>query len=632
MKQIRLLAVFFLALTCSAAASAVRVPVEHFFKDAEFSNVSLSPTGEYITVSVPQSGRTLLAAFRVSDMSLVGKWDYGDRKHIDRVLWVNDHRFLMFVTLKVGEFDSRVGNPDVYATDVDGKKRIDIPNGGYYQVSDMLWDDPDNILVSRSVDSAFLYKLNVNTGKLSTQATAPLRSGGFVVDHDGNLRYAVGQNENNVRQLLRRNGDDWDVLERAEMGESIRYPLGFNSDNSKVYFSVSDQGEPRRISLIDLETNEAQDLSNNGNVDPDRMIWSADERDLLMASYPDGIPNYDFINTEHAESKAYAGLIKAFPNHVVSFRGISRDGRYILLTAYSDTDPGSYYLFDRQQLSAKFLLSGRSWINPEQMSRVLPIPVKARDGEMLHGYLTIPRFSSGKNLPLILHPHGGPHGPRDQWGFNPEVQFLANRGYAVLQINFRGSGGYGEQFEASGYRKWGTAMIDDMTDAVDWTIAQGYADPDRICTYGASYGGYAALQTVVREPNKYKCTIGYVGVYSLPLMFKDGDIPESKSGRNFLNRVQPESEAEQQAQSPAYNIDRINIPVMLVQGAKDERVPISQYDLLKDRLTAAGKPPEVTVVEKKEGHGFSDPENKVALYTKMEAFLDKYIGEGRKPN
>lgn len=258
-----------------------------------------------------------------------------------------------------------------------------------------------------------------------------------------------------------------------------------------------------------------------------------------------------------------------------------------------------------------------------------PISLKARDGTTLHGYITIPRRSDGRNLPLVLHPHGGPHGPRDVWGFNPEVQFLASRGYAVLQVNFRGSGGYGNAFERMGYRKWGTAMVDDMTDAVRWAVSQGIADPDRICTYGASYGGYAALQSVVRESELYKCAIGYVGIYSLPLWMKDGDIPKRESGRHYLNQVMPETLAEQQAQSAAYNVDRINVPVMLVHGAKDERVPISQYRLLVDRLAKAGKPPEVTIVEAKEGHGFYDVDNNVKLYSAMQAFLDKHIGDRR---
>jgi dipeptidyl aminopeptidase/acylaminoacyl peptidase len=613
-------------LLFALGAHAERLPVEQFFKDPEFTSVSLSPTGEYITVSKLEEDRTLLAAFRVSDMKLIAKWDYGTGRHIDRVRWINDDRFLMYVSLKVGRFDFRVGTPDVYASNVDGSRRIDIPMGGTYQFVSTMWDDPEHVLVQRSVDSAFLFKMNVYTGRMVTVATAPLRFGGFLLDRDNTVRYAVGGNERNERITLRREGDGWTEIHRAEMGGSTRMPMGFAADNKRVIFSVSDNGEPSRLVTIDPETGEQTPLVGNDNVESETALISSDEKHLLAVGFEDGLPSYVFVDADHPESKVYAGLIQAFPDHAVRFDGVSRDGRYFLVRAYSDVDPGAYYLFDQQTRQAKFLLARMAWIDPEKMSPMQPISLSARDGTPLHGYITIPAGSDGKNLPMILHPHGGPHGPRDSWRFNPEVQFLANRGYAVLQINFRGSGGYGSAFERMGYRNWGTTMIDDMTDAVQWAVDQGIADSSRICTYGASYGGYAALQTVVREPERYRCTIGYVGVYSLPLMFKDGDIPKSESGRNFQKRVLPESLAEQQAQSAAFNVDRINIPVMLVHGAKDQRVPMSQYNALKKALERAGKPPEVTVVESREGHGFYKFENQVKLYNAMEKFLDRHIG------
>lgn len=628
MKIVRLL-VLSLLLGAVVPALAVEVPVGDFFKDPEFTSVSLSPTGEYITVSIPQADRTVLAAFRVADMKLVGKWDYGTKRHIDRVRWVGDDRFFMYVTQKTGRFDARVGTADVYASNVDGSKRTDIPNGGLYGIVDLTWDDPRTILVSRSINSAYLSKLDVYTGEVRTVATAPLRSGTFLVDHEGEVRYAFGQEEDLDSVTLRRNGDSWTPIHSAEMGGAVRRPVAFAADNKRVVFEVSDKGEPARLVMMDPEANVETPLASNPNVESMMYLFSSDERDLLAVAYMDGTPGYAFINKDHVESKTYAGLINAFPDHAVNFGGISRDGRFVLFRAFSDVDPGSYYIFDRQSGEAKFLLAAMEWIKPEQMAQMQPLSFVARDGTTVHGYLTLPRDGGGKNLPLILNPHGGPHGPRDMWGFNPEVQFLANRGYAVLQVNFRGSGGYGNAFERLGYRNWGTTMINDMTDAVDYVVGQGIADKDRVCTYGASYGGYAALQTVVREPAKYQCTIGYVGVYSLPLMFKDGDIPQDATGVNFLKRVMPETPAEQQAQSPAFNVDKIRIPVMLVQGAKDQRVPISQYNLLRERLEAAGRPPEVTIVEAKEGHGFYDFDNQVNLYTKMEAFLDKHIGAAK---
>lgn len=627
MKQLVLaLGIAFSALNPSAVFGR-EVPIADFFKDPEFSNVTLSPNGDYITVSKPEGDRTLLAAFRVADMKLIGKWDYGAGRHIDQVRWVNNERFFMYVSRKIGRFDFRVGTPDVYASNVDGTKRMDVPNGGYYSIVDTVDDDANWILVQRSIESSYLSRMNVYDGRLVTVATAPLKFGSFLVDQEDKVRYAVGGDDKGNNITLRRDGDDWTELHRSPMGGAQRSPLMFAPNGKEVYFSVSEDGEPSSLHLVDPATNKGTKLLSNANVDPSTYLTSSDHLSLLAIGYADGTPQYSFVDREHEQSKVLGGLINAFPDHAVSFRGMSKDGRYILINTYSDIDPGTYYLYDRQSGQAKFLLSAMDWIKPAEMSEMRPISLKSRDGTPLHGYITIPRGSNGRNLPLILNPHGGPHGPRDMWRFNPEVQFLANRGYAVLQINFRGSGGYGNKFERLGYRNWGTTMIDDMTDAVDWAVREGIVDSNRICTYGASYGGYAALQSVVRNSNKYKCTVGYVGVYSLPLMKTDGDIPRSKSGLNFLSRVLPETLAAQQSQSAVYNVDKINVPVMLVQGGKDERVPPSQYRALKEALAKAGKPIEVDVLEPKEGHGFYELDNQVRLYTKMQAFFDKHIGK-----
>lgn len=615
-----------LLLLVSTQALSARVAVEDFFKDPEFTSVSLSPTGEYIAVSVPKEDRTSLVVLRVADMKAMGSWEHGANRHVDRVVWVNDRRFFMYVSQKLGRYDYRVGTPDLTASDVDGRRRTVIPNGGTYQIVDYLEDDPDHVLVQRSIDSAYLFRLNVNDGRTRTVATAPLRFGSFLVDHEGTLRYATGSTEKNENVTLRRTDSGWTEVHRAAMGDSRHVPYGFDRDNRLVYTEISEKGEPSTLYAVDSESGDRTRLSSNAHVEPGRFLFSADGRELLGVNYLDGYPEIDFINRSHPEVLTYAGLMNAFPDHAVRFDGVSRDGRYMLVRVYSDIDPGSYYLFDRQAGNAKFLLSAMEWIKPEQMSPMTPFSFQARDGTKVHGYITVPRNSNGKHLPMILHPHGGPHGLRDTWGFNPEVQFLANRGFAVLQVNFRGSGGYGNAFERMGYRHWGTSMVDDMTDAVEWAVSEGIADRNRICTYGASYGGYAALQSVVREPDRYRCAIGYVGVYSLPLMSRDGDIPRTESGRAYLARVLPESPAEQQAQSAAFNVDRIKVPVMLVHGERDERVPMSQYRALKSALAEAGRPPEVEILAEKEGHGFQELENNVRLYNAMEAFLGKHIG------
>ena len=618
-----------LLLLLPGFARAGDVPIRDFFKDAEFTNVSLSPDGKNIAVVIPEADRSTLAVLRVADHGVVGRWNYGENRYFRQVIWANNERLLFRVGFKTGSLDYDVGRADMYASNIDGTRRLDIPNGNFYQIVDLLRDEDDSILVARSIENATLSKLNIYNGHLSKVATSPLDMGTFLVDHAGKLRYSFGEMNNGSQVTYRRDGDQWTKVHESARAGGTYWPIGFTADDKQAYVLKSDDGKPNALWLIDPQTGSGSQISSNGTVDPSGELWSSDDKTLLAVQYDDGIPYWDFVAKDNDEAKAYAGLVKAFPDKAVAFSGASRDGRYILLYVYSDRDPGQVYLFDRQDKSAKFLLSSMQWIKPAAMSPMKPVDVKTRDGMVIHGYLTIPAGSDGKNLPLIVNPHGGPHGIRDDWGFNPEVQLFANRGYAVLQMNYRGSGGYGNNYERAGYRKWGTTMQDDLTDSVRWAISQGIVDKNRVCIYGGSYGGYASLMSVVREPDLYKCTVGYAGVYDLDVQLAKSDTSDSESGRSYLNAVFPTSVAERHAQSPIYGVDRIKAAIMLVHGVKDVRVPIKNMYELIDKLKSVGKTPEDVVVEKKEAHGFRDIDNRVNLYTKMLAFFDRHIGSKR---
>lgn len=608
---------------------AREVPIQDFFKDPQFTTVSLSPDGKHMAINVPQVDRTLLAVVRVADQAIVGKFDYGENRHFRQVYWVNDNRLLFVVTFKTGRFDFETARGDMYAANIDGTGRLDIPNGNTYSIVDLTPEDPDTILVQRSFETSFLFKLNVNNGRIMNVASAPVEQGSFLVDHDRKVRFVAGAMNDGRNVTYRRDGDKWSLVHESERNGATYYPLGFDAQNKRVYMAKGAEGKPESIVLLDVDTRAETQLSSNGTVSPSGYLWSSDRKTLLGVWYEDGIPYWDWVAPDHPETMIYAGLTKAFPGKAVRFHRASDNGRYLMMQVYSDVQAPEAYLFDRQTGQAQFLTASMDWIKPEEMSPMKPIVVKARDGLPLHGYITIPKNSDGKNLPLIINPHGGPHGPRDEWGFNPEVQLFANRGYAVLQINYRGSGGYGNAFEGMGYRKWGTTMQDDLTDSVKWAVAQGIADPDRVCIYGASYGGYAALMSVVREPDLYRCTVGYVGVYDLDAQ-RSADFMEHESGRNYLKDVYPPTAAERMAQSPAYGVERIKAPILLVHGEKDVRVPIKNMHFLISQLAKAGKKPDEVIVEKKEAHGFRDLQNNVNLYTKMLAFFDKYIGPDAK--
>ncbi len=617
------------SLVFGVDAAAQQVPIQDFFKNAEFTAISLSPDGKHIAVTVPQDDRTVLAVLRVADKGIVGKWDFGAGRHFRQVLWANDDRLLFSISFKTGRYDFESPSGDMYASNIDGTKRIDIPNGATYRIVSLTPEDPQTILVERSIQSAYLSKLNVYTGRVSTVASAPVENGQFLVDHSYSPRFVYGEMNDGRNVTYRHDGEEWVLLHQSERNGATYRPLGFAADNQHVYMAKGDGGKPEAIVLLDMHTREEVQLSSNGTVSPSDLVWSSDRKTLLGVMYEDGIPYWDWVAPEHPEARAYAGLVKAFAGKAVSFLRPAGDGRLLAMRVYSDKQPPEAFLFDRETGKATYLAGSMDWIKPEQMSPMQPISFKARDGLQLYGFLTIPAGSDGKNLPMVVNPHGGPHGPRDEWGFNPEVQLLANRGYAVLQVNFRGSGGYGNAFEGLGYRKWGTAMQDDLTDAVRWAVAQGHADPDRVCIYGASYGGYAALMSAVREPDLYRCTVGYVGVYSLDAQ-NDADFASQKSGRSYLKDVYPQSKSERMEQSPAYGVDKLKIPVMLVHGEKDVRVPIKNLHFLISQMAAVGKTPDVVIIEPKEAHGFRDLQNNVNLYTKMLAFFDKYIGPGSK--
>jgi dipeptidyl aminopeptidase/acylaminoacyl peptidase len=317
-------------------------------------------------------------------------------------------------------------------------------------------------------------------------------------------------------------------------------------------------------------------------------------------------------------------LLKAFPGQMVDILDHSRDGNTLLFYAWSDRNPGAYYLLHRQNNQVQLVNELMPWIKPDSMSSTRPIEFRGADGLKLFGFFTAPNGRTGP-LPMIVMPHGGPHGVYDAWGYDADAQFLASRGYGVLQVNFRGSGGRGDKFERLGYRQWGGKMMDDIADGVRWAIDSKLADPARICTYGASFGGYAAMMSPIRNPGMYKCAIGYVGVYDLQVMHSEGDINDTRIGRSYLDRVIGTDPVELAANSPAKNVQKIQIPVLLVQGTLDRRVPMDQFNALKKALEKSGVPVQ-TMVVKGEGHGFYDPANRAELYRTMETFLDKHIG------
>lgn len=300
----------------------------------------------------------------------------------------------------------------------------------------------------------------------------------------------------------------------------------------------------------------------------------------------------------------------------------TNDTNQVIFRVGNANNPTVFYLFDKSARKLVKLAEAKPWLKDLTIPKSQLITYNARDGQEISAVLTLPN-GAAKDLPFVLLPHGGPHGLYDALSdMDSDAKVLASHGYAVLQPNFRGSGGYGLPFEKSGFRKWGTTMIDDMTDGTMHLVKQGIVDKDRMCVYGGSYGGYAALQNVIREPDLYQCTIGFVGVYDLDMMFEKGDIPENQSGINYLNQVLPIG-AQRDLQSPVKNVDKIKVPVFIIQGEEDERVPKEHAFALRAELEKRDMPYE-WMMKSGEGHGFYKPENNIERWEAMIKFLDKH--------
>jgi dipeptidyl aminopeptidase/acylaminoacyl peptidase len=470
-------------------------------------------------------------------------------------------------------------------------------------------------------------RLDVNSKHRITVARAPVRRAGFVTDSAGEVRFAVGASSNNMAQTWYRagKGAKWELLNDEAVSNTVLIPIGFSAGDKLAYMQVRETQGPDSVYAWDPATKLRRLLVRDDDTDPSEVIWSTSPREPVGVMYMDGKPRAEFFDESHPMAKLHRSLQNSFNGDFAWLTSSTADGKLALVRVASDRSPGDYYLFDLQTKQAAHLLSRRDVIDPERMGERRPITLKARDGQALHGYLTLPAGSSGRHLPMVVHPHGGPFGPYEDWFFDRDPQLLASRGYAVLQLDFRGSGNHGRAFERLGYKQWGGSMQDDLTDATRWAIQQGIADPKRICLYGASYGGYASLMGVAKEPDLYRCAVGYVGVYDMNMMYHRGDIHRRSSGKNYLLEALGTENLDQV--SPNRLAARIKAPVFLAAGGEDERAPQAHSEAMEKALKAAGVPVE-TLYYPTEAHGFYTVEHNREFYTRLLAFLDRHSGAG----
>lgn len=631
-----------LSISVSFAKSDKQIPLEDFFKNPAYSQLQLSPNGKYLAALIDVLDRRNLMVMETNDLSKYEVLTGFKKQNVASFFWANDDRIVFTM-------DSSNGREALSLYTVErGKKKPKIvrllgaegTTRGVVSASVVhtLPEDPNHIIVSynrRYIKAPDLYKIALDSKwngrkkrnhSMKLVAENPGNVTGWILDHDGDVRGAMSVDELVGKFLYKeKNAKEFKELFTFNIFDEQISPLGFKFDNKTMYVTSNIGRDRNAIFEFDPTTAKLGKLIyEHDEVDVNGILSSRKQKKLLGISYNADYPVTVFLDP--AEKKLQASLEKAFKGKKVATASKNKAETLRVLVAFDETDPGTYYLYDGVKNKLSLLAKTMGWLNPAELVAMEPFRFQSRDDLTMRGYISVPKNSDGKKLPLIINPHGGPFGVRDSWGFNPEVQFLANRGYAVAQVNFRGSGGYGRAFEQAGYNgKWGAEMQHDITDTVKYLVDQGIADPDRICIYGASYGGYATMAGLTFTPDLYKCGINNVGVTDVGLLFDT--LPKHwESGRKALeHRVgDPKDSALMAKMSPLAHVKNIQAPVFIIHGKRDIRVKYKHATLLRTQLEELGKTYE-WLVKDKEGHGFRKVENKIEMYQKIEKFLGKYL-------
>ncbi len=623
-----------LALMClvpllwSCSRKEVRqIPLEDFFRNSERSSYDISPDGKYFSYLAPYENRRNIFVQQAGADTAIRITSETDRD-IAGYMWANNERLLYMKDTGGDE------NYQLFGVDLDGtdeRAYTAIP-GVRTQIIDPL-EEIDSLVIigtnQRNPQVFDPYRLNLNTGEMTLLAENPGNIQGWMTDHEGKLRVAYAIVDGVNTQILYRETEE--QLFRPVLTTSFKDEVNFavfTPDNKLVYATSNLGRDKSALVVIDPATGEEkEELYKHERYDVTGMGYSNAKKKLTSVScegHKDVIRHFFDPETEAIYRKLEAQL----PGYYFGTEATDKAENMRIIYAGNDRTRGSYYFYDVKADKLTKLADVAPWIDAEEMAEMLPVTYPTRDGLTIEAYLTLPvgyTLETARNLPVVINPHGGPWA-RDSWGYNPEVQFLANRGYAVLQMNFRGSTGYGRDFLERSYKKWGQTMQNDITDGVKWLIGQGIADSTKIAIYGGSYGGYATLAGVTFTPDLYACGIDYVGVSNL-FTFLQTIPPYWKPMLDMMYEMVGDPVKDSvmlAAYSPALHADRIKAPLLVAQGANDPRVNKAESDQMVDALKARGVQVEY-MVKDNEGHGFHNEENRFDFYRAMEAFLAKHL-------
>lgn len=606
-----------------------QIPLEDFFRNSERTGYQLSPDGNYISYMAPYKDRLNVFVRRVdeTDEHAIRITNETERS-VAGYMWADNQRLLY---MKDTAGDENYQLYGVYRDGTDDRAYTAF-DGVRTSLIDDLEEQPGVVMIGmnkRNPEVFDPYRLNIETGELTLLAENPGNIQGWMTDHDGRLRVATAIVDGVNTQILYRDTEDepFRPVLTTNFRDVVSF-MEFTPDNKEVYAATNLHRDKTILVRMNPATcEELEVLYENERYDIASISYSRKRKKLLSVyctGHKEPVRHYF-----DAEEEQLRQRIKAhFPNQRYGIADTDKAEENYLIYVGGDRTRGSYWHYNALTDEAKKIADLAPWIKSDEMNAMHPVCYTTRDGLQIEAYLTLPDGltpDTAKQLPVVVNPHGGPWA-RDCWGYSSEVQFLSNRGYAVFQMNFRGSTGYGRHFLEASYKQWGLKMQDDITDGVKWLIEKGIANPNRIAIYGGSYGGYATLAGLTFTPDLYACGIDYVGVSNL-FTFMQTIPPYWRPMLEMMYEQvgHPEHDADQlAATSPALHADKIKVPLFVAQGANDPRVNKAESDQMVEALRQRGVVVEY-MVKDNEGHGFHNQENRFDFYRAMERFLKAHL-------
>ncbi len=605
------------------------IPLEDFFRNSERTGYQLSPDGTYISYMAPYCDRLNVYVRRITDSDAQAvRITSETERSVAGYMWADNQRLLYMKDTAGDE------NYQLYGVKRDGsdERAYTAFEGVRTSLIDDLEEVPGYVLIGmnkRNPEVFDPYRLNLETGELTQLADNPGNIQGWMTDHEGRLRVATAIVDGVNTQVLYRDTEEepFTPVLTTNFRDVVSF-MEFTPDNREVYAATNLHRDKTVLVRMNPRTcEELELLYENPRYDISSISYSR-KRKKLLSVYCTGHkePVRHFFDAE--EERLRARIKAHFPNQRFGIADTDKAERYYLVYVGGDRTRGAYWMYDAETDKADKIAELAPWINPDEMNAMHAVTYTTRDGLEIEAYLSLPDGltpDTAHHLPVVVNPHGGPWA-RDCWGYSSEVQFLCNRGYAVFQMNFRGSTGYGRKFLESSYKQWGLKMQDDITDGVRWLTAEGIADPKRVAIYGGSYGGYATLAGLTFTPDLYACGIDYVGVSNL-FTFMNTIPPYWRPMLEMMYEQvgHPERDHDQlAATSPALHADQIKVPLLIAQGANDPRVNKAESDQMVEALRERGVEVEY-MVKDNEGHGFHNQENRFDFYRAMERFLKAHL-------